>query len=435
MLTYKLIPTADLIPYARNSRTHSEAQVTKIASSIKEFGFINPVVTDGKNGIVAGHGRVLAANKLGLKEVPCVEAAHLTEAQKRAYVIADNRMALDAGWDIDLLKVELGDLQGMDFDLALTGFDPGELENFLAEKTEGLTDPDAVPETPANPVTVLGDVWLLGKHRLMCGDSTVATDVEALLAGVSPHLMVTDPPYGVKYDPSWHVKAAAEGKIKGAGKRGSVGLVQNDDRSDWREAWALFPGDVAYVWHAGLFAGVVGESLTSCNFQLRSQIVWAKSSFAIGRGHYHWQHEPCWYAVRGTGTWNGDRSQSTVWKIDKQKSETGHSTQKPVECMKRPIENNSSPGQAVYEPFSGSGTTIIAGEQTGRCIYAMELSPQYVDVAVKRWQDFTGQKATLESTGQTFEDVASNRYDWKKDSAASYDVAIAEKRKELEAST
>ena len=203
MLTYKLIPTADLIPYARNSRTHSEAQVTKIASSIKEFGFINPVVTDGKNGIVAGHGRVLAANKLGLKEVPCVEAAHLTEAQKRAYVIADNRMALDAGWDIDLLKVELGDLQGMDFDLALTGFDPGELENFLAEKTDGLTDPDAVPDVPAIPVTVEGDVWLLGRHRLMCGDSTVATDVEALLAGVKPHLMVTDPPYGVNYDSTW----------------------------------------------------------------------------------------------------------------------------------------------------------------------------------------------------------------------------------------
>jgi DNA modification methylase len=269
----------------------------------------------------------------------------------------------------------------------------------------------------------------------MCGDSTVATDVEALLAGVKPHLMVTDPPYGVQYDPSWHVEAAAAGKIKGAGKRGSVGLVANDDRADWREAWALFPGDVAYIWHAGMMGGIVAESLVDSGFEIRSQIIWVKSSFAIGRGHYHWQHEPCWYAVRNTGHWHGNRSQSTVWKIDKQKSETGHSTQKPVECMKRPIENNSSPGQAVYEPFSGSGTTIIAGEMTGRSIYAMELSPQYVDVAVKRWQEFTGHKATLESTGQTFEDVAPNRYDWKKDSAASYDVAIAEKRKELEAST
>jgi DNA modification methylase len=436
MLTYKLIPTADLIPYARNSRTHSEAQVTKIASSIKEFGFINPVVTDGKNGIVAGHGRVLAANKLALKEVPCVEASHLTEAQKRAYVIADNRMALDAGWDIDLLKVELGDLQGLDFDLSLTGFDLGELKNFLAEKTDGLTDPDAVPETPANPVTVLGDVWLMGKHRLMCGDSTVATDVEALLAGVKPHLMVTDPPYGVVYDPNWRNEAdRANGKKIGAR---ATGKVMNDDKADWREAWALFPGDVAYVWHAGLFAGTVAQSLETCGFKLRSQIIWAKSNFAIGRGDYHWMHEPCWYAVKekATGHYAGDRKQTTLWQIAKPaKSETGHGTQKPVECMKRPIENNSSPGQAVYEPFSGSGTTIIAGEMTGRCIYAMELSPEYVDVAVKRWQDFTGQKAVLESTGQTFEDVASNRYDWKKDSAASYDVAIAAKRKELEAST
>lgn len=436
MLTYKLILTADLIPYARNSRTHSEAQVTKIASSIKEFGFINPVVTDGKNGIVAGHGRVLAANKLGLKEVPCVEASHLTEAQKRAYVIADNRMALDAGWDVDLLKVELGDLQGMDFDLALTGFDPGELENFLAEKTEGLTDPDAVPDTPARAVTVPGDVWVIGKHRLRCGDSTVVTDVEALLAGVKPHLMVTDPPYGVVYDPNWRNEAdRANGKKLGAG---ATGKVLNDDKADWREAWALFPGDVAYVWHAGLYAGTVADSLTACDFKLRSQIIWAKSNFAIGRGDYHWQHEPCWYAVRekGTGHYGGDRKQTTLWQIAKpQKSETGHGTQKPVECMKRPIENNSSPGQAVYEPFSGSGTTIIAGEMTGRCVYAMELSPEYVDVAVKRWQEFTGNKATLESTGQTFEDVANSRYDWKKDSAASYDVAIAAKREEIEATS
>ncbi len=439
MLTYKLIPTADLIPYARNSRTHSEAQITKIASSIKEFGFINPVVTDGKNGIVAGHGRVLAANKLGLKEVPCVEASHLTEAQKRAYVIADNRMALDAGWDIDLLKVELGDLQGMDFDLSLTGFDPGELENFLAEKTEGLTDPDAVPETPANPVTVLGDVWVMGKHRLRCGDSTVATDVEALLAGVKPHLMVTDPPYGIEYDASWRNDAAQAGySSMGRGAPGgrALGKVMNDDKADWREAWVLFPGDVAYVWHAGTMGHTVAESLVVSEFSIRAQIIWAKSNFAISRGHYHPQHEPCFYAVKkgGTGHWAGDRKQSTIWQIPKpSRSETGHSTQKPVDCMKRPIENNSSPGQAIYEPFSGSGTTIIAGEMTGRCIYAMELSPQYVDVAVKRWQEFTGQKATLESSGQTFEDVASNRYDWKKDSAASYDVAIAEKRKELEA--
>lgn len=434
MLSYRLIPTTDLIPYARNSRTHSEAQVAKIASSIREFGFINPVVTDGRNGIVAGHGRVLAASKLGLKEIPCVEASHLTEAQKRAYVIADNRMALDAGWDAEMLKVELGELQGLDFDLALTGFDPGEIDTFLADKTEGLTDPDAVPETPARAVTVPGDVWILGRHRLRCGDSTVATDVEALLAGVKPHLMVTDPPYGVEYDPTWSDGGAVMAMAKR--KSGAFGKVLNDDRADWREAWALFPGDVVYVWHAGTMGHVVAESLIATDYSIRSQIIWAKSNFAISRGHYHPQHETCFYAVRknATGHWSGDRKQSTVWQIAKNsKNDTGHGTQKPVECMKRPIENNSSPGQAVYEPFSGSGTTIIAGEMTGRCVYAMELSPEYVDVAVKRWQDFTGQKAILESTGRTFEDMASDRYSPEADGSGSYTDAIAAKRAELEA--
>jgi DNA modification methylase len=406
MLTYKLIPIADLIPYARNSRTHSDAQVAKIASSIKEFGFINPVVTDGKNGIVAGHGRVLAAQKLGLKELPCVEADHLTEAQKRAYVIADNRMALDAGWDAEMLKVELGDLDAAGFDLSLTGFDLGELENFLAEPTEGLTDEDAVPDVPAVPVTVLGDVWVMGKHRIVCGDSTDADAVGKVLNGIKPHLMVTDPPYGVEYDASWRNNALrADGSAIGAR---AVGKVENDDKADWSEAWALFPGEVAYVWHAGLFAGVVADSLIGTGFSLRSQIIWSKQQFAIGRGDYHWQHEPCWYAVRKgkTGHYDGGRKQSTLWQIDKpKKSETGHSTQKPVECMKRPIENNSSPGQAVYEPFSGSGTTIIAGEMTGRCVYAIELSPAYVDVAVKRWQEFTGKDAIHEASGKTFKEL------------------------------
>jgi DNA modification methylase len=416
MLSYRLIPTADLIPYARNSRTHSDAQIAKIASSIREFGFINPVVTDGKNGIVAGHGRVMAANKLGLKEIPCVEASHLTEAQKRAYVIADNRMALDAGWNADMLKVELGELQSLNFDLALTGFEVGEIDAFLADKTEGLTDPDAVPETPERAVTVLGDTWVLGKHRLRCGDSTSADDVVALLNGVSPHLMVTDPPYGVEYDAGWRSSLDQYNQ--------ATGLVNNDNIADWKDAYALFPGDVAYVWHSGLFADVVSKGLQDCGFQMRSQIIWVKPHFAISRGHYHGQHEPCWYAVKkksgATGHWNGDRKQSTVWQIANatfqggkqgpENAKTGHGTQKPVECMKRPIENNSSPGQAVYEPFSGSGTTIIAGEMTGRAIYAMELNPPYVDVAIKRWQDFTGQKAILESTGRTFEDMASDRH-------------------------
>jgi DNA modification methylase len=260
---------------------------------------------------------------------------------------------------------------------------------------------------PAVPVTVLGDVWVIGKHRIVCGDSTDADTVAKVLNGVEPHLMVTDPPYGVEYDASWRNTAKrADGTPIGAS---AIGKVENDARADWSEAWALFPGEVAYVWHAGLFAGVVADSLVNTGFSLRSQIIWSKQQFAIGRGDYHWQHEPCWYAVRKgkTGHYDGGRKQSTLWQIPKpQKSETGHSTQKPVECMKRPIENNSSPGQAVYEPFSGSGTTIIAGEMTGRCVYAIELSPAYVDVAVKRWQEFTGKDAIHEASGKTFKELA-----------------------------
>ena len=400
---YKAASVADLIPYARNARTHSDEQVAQIAASIREFGFINPVILDGDKGIIAGHGRVLAARKLKLKEVPALEVSGLSEAQKRAYILADNKLALNAGWDSDLLKVELSELQTGGFDIDLIGFNADELAKLLADPTEGLTDPDEVPEPPVNPVTVLGDTWVLGKHRLRCGDSTVATDVEALLAGVNPHLMVTDPPYGVEYDPA-KARETSAGSAKGK--------VLNDDKADWREAWALFPGDVAYVWHAMRFSGTVFDSLEACDFEVRAEIVWAKSQLVMSRGHYHPQHESCWYAVRekGTGHWAGDRKQTTLWKIDKPvKSETGHGTQKPVECMKRPIENNSSPGQAVYEPFSGSGTTIIAGEMTGRCIYAMELSPEYVDVAIKRWQDFTGQDAKLESTGRTFAEMTTER--------------------------
>jgi DNA modification methylase len=396
-------PIEKITPYARNSRTHSDEQVAQIAASIREWGWTNPILVDEDGGLIAGHGRLLAARKLGLTQIPTMVAKGWSEAQKKAYVIADNKLALNAGWDLELLAVELGDLQGFDFDLMLTGFSDEELSKLLTEKTEGLTDPDAVPEAPIDPVAKPGDVWLLGKHRLVCGDSTDVHTVAKALNGVSPHLMVTDPPYGVEYDPAWREKAgvAASGTAKGK--------VLNDDKADWREAWALFPGDVAYVWHAGLFAGVVGDSLASCDLLLRSQIIWDKGQLVLSRGDYHWEHEPCWYAVKkgAKGHWAGDRKQTTIWHIPKpKKSETGHGTQKPVECMKRPIENNSSAGQAVYEPFSGSGTTIIAGEMTGRSVHAIELNPAYVDVTIKRWQDFTGKAATLEGDGRTFDDVA-----------------------------
>ncbi|OYQ31250.1 DNA methylase [Sandarakinorhabdus cyanobacteriorum] len=402
----ELLPIEKITPYARNSRTHSDEQVAQIAASIREWGWTNPILVDEDGGLLAGHGRLAAARKLGLTQIPTMVAKGWSEAQKKAYVIADNKLALNAGWDLELLAVELGDLQGFDFDLMLTGFSDEELSKLLAEKTEGNTDPDEIPEAPIDPIAKPGDVWLLGKHRLVCGDSTDADTVAKALNGVSPHLMVTDPPYGVEYDPAWREKA-------GVGASGTAkGKVLNDDKADWREAWALFPGDVAYVWHAGLYAGVVGDSLAACDLMLRSQIIWDKGQLVLSRGDYHWEHEPCWYAVKkgAKGHWAGDRKQTTVWHIAKpKKNETGHGTQKPVECMKRPIENNSSPGQAVYEPFSGSGTTIIAGEMTGRVVHAIELNPAYIDVAVKRWQDFTGKAATLEGDGRTFDEIAGGR--------------------------
>lgn len=392
---------ASLVPYARNARTHSDEQVAQIAARIREWGWTTPVLVDEGGSIIAGHGRVMAARKLGLADVPVMVAAGWSEAQRRAYVLADNKLALNAGWDTDLLKVELGELQAGGFELGLTGFSGDELAALLAEASPGLTDPDETPEPPAEPVAVLGDVWVLGRHRIVCGDCTDPLVVDKALNGVRPHLMVTDPPYGVEYDPGWRGGTARTGK------------VLNDDRADWRDAYALFPGDVAYVWHASLYGHVFAESLIASGFELRSQIIWAKPRLQLSRGHYHWQHEPCFYVVRkgAAGHWAGDRKQTTLWQIDhkEDQAKTQHGTQKPVECMKRPIENNSSPGQAVYEPFSGSGTTIIAAEMTGRACHAIELNPAYVDVAVKRWQDFTGQQATLEETGQTFSELAAAR--------------------------
>jgi DNA modification methylase len=396
---------SSLIPFAKNARTHSDAQVGQIAASIREFGFTNPILVDGDNGIIAGHGRLLAARKLGMNTVPVIELSGMSETQKRAYIIADNKLSLNAGWDEDLLGLELADLGSLGFDLSLTGFSDLELLALTSRGNPGLTDPDDVPEPPEQPTSTLGDVWLLGNHRLICGDSTDPVDVERVLAGVRPHLCVTDPPYGVEYDPTWREQRgiASEGLAKGA--------VLNDDRADWREAWALFPGDVIYCWHAALQSDASMASLKAAGFQIRSQIIWDKTRLIIGRGDYHFQHEPCLYAVRKgrTGHWAGDRKQTTIWSIPHRKSATGHGTEKPVECMKRPIENNSSPGQVVYEPFSGSGTTIIAAEMNGRICHAIELNPAYVDVAVRRWEEFTGQKAVLEATSQSYADVRAHR--------------------------
>ena len=300
-------PVADLVPYARNARTHSEAQVAQIAGSIREFGFNNPVLVDAEHGIIAGHGRVLAARQLGLTVVPAIELAHLTDAQKRAYIVADNKLAEQAGWDRELLALELGDLGDLGIDLRDLGFDGSELDELLSH---GAGDPkeEVTPEPPINPVSRPGDLWCLGSHRLLCGDATNPEHVERLLNGVTPHLMATDPPYGVDYDPDWRNRA-------GASETKRTGKVLNDNRADWREAWAHFPGDVAYVWHGALHAAVVAESLMACGFDIRNQIIWAKDRHVLSRGHYHWQHEPCWYVVRGSGHWSGDRKQSTLWSI------------------------------------------------------------------------------------------------------------------------
>jgi DNA modification methylase len=396
-----LIDTVDIgsiIPYARNPR-RNESAVAKVAASLREFGWRQPIVVDAEMVVVAGHTRLEAARSLGMDEVPIHIATGLTPEQIKAYRLADNRVGQEAEWDEDLLRLELSELDAVDFALDLTGFDADELIGLMADPfEEGETDPDEVPDLPEEAITKPGDLWLLGQHRLLCGDSTDADDVAKCLNGVEPHLMVTDPPYGVEYDANWRNEAMrADGSAIGGR---AIGKVESDDRADWREAWALFPGDVAYVWHAGQQANVVADSLIACGLNIRAQIIWAKNNIVIGRGDYHQKHEPLWYAVRKNrkGHYCGGRKQSTVWEIDKpMKSETGHSTQKPVECMKRPIENNSSIGQAVYDPFLGSGTTIIAAEMTRRMCHGLEISPGYCDVIVQRWQNFTGRKAEIES--------------------------------------
>ena len=405
-------PLDRLLPYAANARTHSESQVAQLAGSIAEFGFNVPLLVDERGVLIAGHGRLLAARHLGLTEVPVIRLNHLTDAQARAYRLADNQLVLNAGWDDELLAAELARLQEDGFSLDLIGFTDEDLDRLMAEADAegdgvGEGDENEIPEPPADPVTRPGDLWILGKHRLLCGDSTSATDVERLLAGVVPHLMVTDPPYGVEYDPSWRNQA-------GVSSTARTGKVANDDRADWREAWALFPGEVAYVWHAAIFAKTVAESLEANDFKVRAQIIWSKPRFVLGRGDYHWQHEPCLYAVRksGTGHWQGARDQATVWAIGNGGDEdeaTIHGTQKPVECMRRPILNNSAEGDSVYEPFAGSGTTVIAAETTGRVCFAMELNPAYADVTVGRWQKMTGQKAILDGDGRCFDDIAAGK--------------------------
>jgi DNA modification methylase len=404
-------PIERLIPYVKNARLHTEADISKLVDSLRRWGWTNPVLVDEHGMLIAGHGRVRAAAKLGLTSIPVIIARGWSEEEKRAYRLADNQLSARASWDPELLRTELQELGFADFDLGLLGFEQDQLETILAGMgSSGLTDPDSVPEVPDQPVTRPGDIWLLGDHRVGCGDSTNAADVASVLAGSEPHLMVTDPPYGVGYQPSWRARRkVSTGKL-------AQGEVLNDDRADWREAYALFPGDVAYVWFGALHGEIVAAGLAACGLQLRAQLVWAKTHFALSRGDYHWQHETCWYAVRAgkTSHWQGDRTQTTVWQIasnnpfgnQQREHSWGHGTQKPVECMRRPIVNNSRPGQVIYDPFSGSGTTLIGAEMSGRNCCGLELSPAYVDVIVQRWQLFTGRSATHQASGQSFDECA-----------------------------
>ena len=431
-LKIEQIPPGSLTPYEGNPRIHTEQQIEKLKASIQEYGIVLPVLIDSANVIIAGHAVVQACQQLGIEEIPCVRASHLTEAQTKAYILADNRLAEDSSWDTAMLKTEMLKLRD-DYGLELehTGFEKREILRLRMDITDTPKDEDATPEESQSVVSQLGDLWILGDHRLICGSSTDRDTVSRLLAGSKPHLMITDPPYGVNYDPAWRSQIHYSPALR-------TGRVLNDDESDWREAWSLFPGDVAYVWHASLHSETVAKSLRVCGFSVRSQIIWAKPRFALSRGDYHWQHEcclyalrkdtdtpcpempcyclgyeSCWYAIREgeKSHWQGSRSESTLWEIDykDQDTQTTHGTQKPVECMRRPMLNNSEPNDIIYEPFSGSGTTIIAAESCRRRCYAIELNPEYVDMAIRRWEEYTGQQAILDGDGHTFAEVSELR--------------------------
>ena len=417
------LPPAELIPYEGNPRIHSEQQIQKLKASIQEYGVVLPVLIDASNIIIAGHAVVSACKELELSEIPCVRASHLTEAQTRAYILADNRLAEDSSWDKAILKTEMLKLRDeYGLELEHTGFEKREILRLRMDIADTPKDEDATPEESQVTVSQFGDLWILGDHRLICGSSTDKDTVARLLAGAKPHIMITDPPYGVNYDPAWRSQIHDSPALR-------TGRVLNDDEADWREAWALFPGDVAYIWHASIYGETVAKSLRACRFNVRAQIIWAKPKFALSRGDYHWQHEccvyalrddeefsgyyagydACWYAVRESqkSHWQGSRSESTLWEIGYQDQDTTttHGTQKPVECMRRPMLNNSEPNDIIYEPFSGSGTTIIAAESCRRICYAVELNPEYVDMAVRRFQEYTGRKAILSDTGQSFDDI------------------------------
>lgn len=397
-LKLEYVKTAKLIPYAGNSRTHSDEQIGQIAASIREFGFLVPILANPNNSIVAGHGRLSAAFLLGLEEVPVIRATHLTKAQKRAYVIADNKLALNAGWDMELLGIEIAGLDDMGFDIELLGFSNDELKDLLNPGGDGLTDPDAVPEPPETPVTVLGDLWTLGDHKLLCGDATSLEDVARVCGTDMVDIFVTDPPYNVDYT----------GKTKDALKLENDSMDDASFRQFLTDAYTaadsvMKAGAVFYVWHADSEGYNFRGAAVDTGWQVRQCLIWNKQHMVMGRQDYHWKHEPCLYGWKGGAghLWATDRKQVTVLEFDRPAASREHPTMKPVDLMEYQITNNTKGSDIVLDSFGGSGSTMIACEKSGRRARILELDPVYCDVSIKRWQEYTGKTATNED-GRAF---------------------------------
>ena len=384
-----------LIPYVNNSRKHSDEQVAQIAASIKEFGWTNPILVDGENGIIAGHGRLMAARKLGMVEIPVIELAHLSEPQRKALIIADNKLALNASWDDDLLSLELKDLAASDYDLGLLGFGEEELDALLnpTKLTDGLTDEDEVPEPPPEPITKLGDVWILGNHRLMCGDSTSIDAVEKLMDGQKADMVFTDPPYGVDYDGGHAVKGKRREKLKNDATPeiydGVMPVLYSVSKN----------GAATYLWFSDSKSAAVTAAVTAAGFEIRNTLIWNKNLAQFGAigAQYKSKHEPFLYCFKKgfSPYWAGVNNEVSVWDIKRSSKNEFHPTQKPVELAERAFNNSSKSGDTILDLFGGSGSTLIAAEKTDRHARLMELNPIYCDVIVKRWENFTGQTATL----------------------------------------
>lgn len=384
----QLIPLGKLVPYVNNARTHSPEQLTKLRSSLREFGFINPVIIDRDFNVIAGHGRIAAAKEEGITEVPCVFVDYLTEAQKKAYILADNRMALDAGWDEELLRIEIESLQGADFDVSLTGFGEDEIADLFAGDSEKDVKDDDFDLSAALEKAAFverGDIWTVGRHRLMCGDATSAEDVAALMDGKKANLIVTDPPYNVAF------------------KSGSGLSIQNDSmengefytflyNSFQNMAEHLEKGGAAYVFHADTEGLNFRKAFVDAGFHLAGVCIWVKNSLVLGRSDYQWQHEPVLYGFlkNGKHPWYSDRKQTTIWNYDKPKRNKNHPTSKPLDLLGYPICNSSQENAIVLDTFGGSGSTMMACEQTNRICHMMELDEKYASVILRRYVEDTG---------------------------------------------